>query len=209
MNEIIRLSTGQVNNVNEASIGMATAPAFGPSPFAGQLGKRFYGVVGENLASNTTNGNIFNGWFRYVRLAAAAAVPVVGQILYWDVSVEDTLYQVTTAESGSTDAAMFVAGICLTPNLTVGNYTVIQDWGDVPVKFRGTLTAAGAAGSRVFCAASGGADLGFADVIDTGATPEFSDVSKMFGRQIGIARSAPMNGSLTRVYLSLPRNYHG
>ena len=56
-----------------------------------------------------------------MRLAAGAAVPVVGQILFWDISVADNLYQVTTAENASTDAAMFIAGICLTPLVTVGN----------------------------------------------------------------------------------------
>ena len=73
----------------------------------------------------------------------------------------------------------------------------------MPVKFRGTLTAAGAVGSRCFAAAAGGADLGFADVIDSANPTLFSDVSKMLGRYLGIAEEAPTNRGLKRVYLKL------
>lgn len=198
---IIRLGTGYVNNVNDAVIGMITAPGgLGNTKFAGQLGK-FVEYDDSDIKFDSTKGTVFGGIFQYVRLAAAAAVPVIGQILFWDTvaNAADNLFQVTTAESGSADTAMLRAGICLTPSLTPGNYTLIQVEGPTFVKFRGTLTAAGAAGSRVFAAAAGGADLGFADVIDSGNPTLFSDVSKMMGRYIGIAIDTPTNGGLKRV----------
>jgi hypothetical protein len=197
----MRIPSGYLNSVNDPSIGNLTAPPFGPSPFAGQLGKQLQFTLGENANANASIGTVLNGTGRYVRLAAGAGTPIIGQIYYWDISVAENLWQVTTAESGSTDAAMFIAGVGLSLSPTPGNYTFIQDSGPVFTKFRATLTAAGAVGSRVYAAASGGADLGFADVIDSTNAAQFGDVSKMIGRFLGIAEDAPTNGGLKRVNL--------
>ncbi len=202
---VFRSHTGYINDINDAVIGMRTAPGgLGISKFAGQLGK-FWKGDDSNVRCKT--GAVYGGISQYVRLAAGAAVPVAGQVLFWDTigNAADNLFQVTTAESGSTDAAMLGAGICLTPLLTVGNYTAIQVEGPVYVQFRAALTAVGAAASRVYCAAVGGADLGFADVVDSGGAAAISDVSKMAGRFIGVAQEAPTNGGLKRVYVNFLR----
>lgn len=202
--EIIKIPSGYINAVNDPIVGEGTAPPFGLGSTVGQLGRRFEYNIGENMSYNAVNGTVYGGVARYVRLAAAAAVPVVGQILFWDLTVVDNLYQVTTVETGSTDGAMFVAGITLTPTLTPGRYTIIHDQGDVPVQFRGTLTSAGAVGSRVYAAGVGaGVDNGFADVLSSAAPTLFSDVSLMQGRFLGIARIIPVGGTLTRVNVNL------
>lgn len=211
LSQIIRIDSGYVNQVNDAVIGMQTAPGgLGVSKFSGQLGKEIWWDDSQ-IRFNSAVGTVFGGWFRYVRLAAAAAVPVIGQILFWDTiaNAVDNLFQVTTLETGSTDGAVLVAGITLSKNLTPGNYTVVQTEGPTFVKFRAALTSAGAAGSRVYAAAAGaGADNGFADVIDSGGAPTFADVSRMFGRWIGVAQEAPTNGGLKRVYVNM-RNPRG
>ena len=145
------------------------------------------------------------GHFRYVRLSASAGAVVVGQAVFWDTvaNAADNLFQVTTAESGTTDASMNLAGIVLNNGWSVGTYSIIQDVGPTYCKFRATLTGTGAIGSRVFAAAAGGADLGFADVIDSSNPTLFSDVSKMMGRYYGIAIDAPTNGGLKRVYVNM------
>ena len=207
--EIVRIPSGYINSVNDPVIGEGTAPPFGGGSFVGQLGKRFEYAIGENMLYNAALGTVYGGWARYVRLAAAAAVPVVGQILFWDLTVADNLYQVTTVETGSTDGAMFIAGVCLTPTLTPGRYTVIHDQGDVPVQFRAVLTSAGAVGSRVYAAGVGaGVDNGFANVLSSANPTLFSDVSLMQGRYLGIARIIPVGGTLTRVNMDL-KNYRG
>ncbi len=208
--QILQVSSGYINSVNDPVVGMPAVPAgLGNSKFAGQLGK--WAVFDDSTVRYTTGGSnlaaVYGGAFQYVRLSASAAVPIPGQILFWDTlaNAADNLYQVTTAESGSTDAAMLRAGICLTPSLTVGNYTFIQTWGPCYVRFRAVLTAAGAAGSRVYAAAAGGADLGFADVVDSGSAAAISDVSKMEGRWLGVAHEAPVGATLKRVYLEISR----
>lgn len=202
---MVRLTAGAINKVNDVVVGMPGAP-FGPglSKFAGQLGQGFY-LDDNNILYDSTTGVVYGGHFRYVRLSATALAVVRGQIVFWDTlaNAADNLFQVTTAESGSADAAMLSAGIVLNPSWTPGNYSVIQDFGPVYVKFRAVLTAAGAAGSRVFAAAAGGADLGFADVIDSANPALFSDVSKMLGRYLGVAQEAPAGAGLKRVYVTM------
>jgi hypothetical protein len=203
---IQRFASGTINQVNDSLAGGGggnIGPQVGLAP--GQLGNGIW-LDDSNVIFAASVGTVFGGHFRYVRLSASAGTPVVGQTVYWDVvaNAVDNLFQVTTSEAGTTDTAMNGAGIILSTGVTPGNYTVIQDVGPTFCKFRGTLTAAGAIGSRCFEAAAGGADTGFLDVIDSSNPTLFSDVSKMLGRYVGIAIDAPTNGGLKRVYV----NFH-
>jgi hypothetical protein len=200
------VTRGFLNRVNDVQPGYQSTP-FGPSPsidYQGTLGNGWW-QDDSNIVFDTTMGTVYGGHFRYVRLSSAAAAVVVGQIVFWDTvaNAADNLFQVTTAESGTADAAMNWAGIVLNSGWSAGYYSIIQDVGPTYVKFRAALTAAGAIGSRAFCAAVGGADLGKADVIDSGSSTAFSDVSKMFGRYLGISIDAPTNGGLDRVYINV------
>jgi len=193
--QILHVSSGYLNQVNDVLIGMAGVPGdgTGASKFTGQLGKELL-LATDAVRFNAALGNIYGGRFQYVRLAAGAAVPVIGQIAFWDDSVAETLFQVTTAEG--TPAGAGHAGIFLTPGLVAGRYTLIQTEGYVPVKFRATLTAAGTARAAVFAAAVGGADLGFADTMAAG---NITDV--LVRTYLGTAVDVPTNGGLTVVDL--------
>ena len=197
---IIRLTTGAINRINDPVVGQPVAtPVIGGSKYLGQLGAGVW-LDDSNILFDSTMGTVFGGHFRYVRLAAAATAVVVGQLVFWDVTVADNLFQVTTSEAGSTDNAMFRAGVVLNSGWTPGNYGVIQDVGPTFVQYRGVLTSAGAVGSRVYCAAVGaGVDNGFADVLSSAAPTLFSDVSLMQGRYIGTAITAPVGGALRLV----------
>lgn len=198
--QIVQVSTGFINTVNDAVVGMPTAPGgLGLSKFAGQLGRRVE-FEDADVHYSSTMGTVYGGGFQYVRLSASATAVVVGQIVFWDYTVADNLYQVTTSEAGSTDGAVFRAGIVLNSGWTAGNYSWIQYQGHTFIKFRGALTTAGTVGSRVLAAAVGaGVDNGFADVIDSANPTQFGDVSKMMGRYIGTAIQQPTNGGLKLV----------
>lgn len=206
--QIARITAGFLNKVNDAAIGQITASS-GPraSRFAQQLGQGLW-FDDNNVPYDSSMGTLYGGHYRYVRLAAAATAPVaVGQILFWDTltNAADSLFQVTTSEAGSTDTAVLTAGICLNSAWSVGNYSWIQDLGPCYVKFRTTLTSAGAPGSRVYAAAAGaGADLGLADVVDSGGAATIANVSQLLGRYIGTAQETPAGGALKRVYLNIP-----
>jgi hypothetical protein len=191
--QILRIPSGYVNVVNDAAIGMATAPPFGPSPFAGQLGK-FIDFDTDNVRYNSAVGTVYQGRGQYVQLSAASLVPVVGQLLFWDTTVAQSFFRVTTDITlSSSDSAVMIAGVCLSKAITVGNYTLIQVPGngsEVNVMCRAVLSNAGAIGSRLFATAAGGADLGFVDVV-TASTTTLTQALK-----IGDAIGLPVGGSL-------------
>jgi hypothetical protein len=199
---IIRLTAGCINQINDAVIGGISGVS-GQSKYPQQLGNGIW-LDDNNILFNSAVGTVYGGHFRYVRLAAAAAAVVVGQLVFWDTvaNAADNLYQVTTAESGTTDAACSRAGIVLNNGWTPGNYSVIQDCGPVYCKFRAALTSAGAIGSACYAAAAGGADLGFLDVLDSAAQTSVQDVALMQRRWIGEAIDAPTNSGLKRVYVN-------
>lgn len=192
---IIRITTGFLDTVNDSIIG-GVAGISGTSKFAGQLGAPVW--LDDSQVTFQSATAIFGGRFRYVRLAAAATAVVRGQIVFWDISVADNLYQVTTSEAGSTPGAQLRAGIVLNPSWTAGNYGFIQDVGPCYVKFRAALTTAPAGvGVAVYCAGAGaGADNGFADTLSGAAPATFSDVTILQNRYLGAAIELPTNGGL-------------
>lgn len=199
--QILRLTSGYINNIDDAVIGGLSGIG-GISKFAGQLGKTMW--LDDSMLQYTGSTAFFGGRFRYVRLAAAAGAVALGQILFWDTSVADNLFQVTSNETtSSTNAAMLRAGINLNASWTAGNYGIIQDVGPTPVKFRGTLTAAGVKGDSVYAAAVGaGVDNGLADQIGSANPTTFNDVNLMQGRYIGSALTAPVGGATSLVYVN-------
>ena len=207
--DVIRISSGEINTVNDTVIGGVPAtPSTTTSMVGGQLGKEI-DLDDSQLIYDSSMGIVFGGVFRYVRLAAAATAVVVGQLVFWDISVADNLFQVTTSEAGSTTGAQFMAGIVLNSDWDAGNYSFIQTLGPTDVKFRAALTSAAAIGMAVYAAAVGaGADNGFADTISSANPTLFSDVALMQNRYIGAAIELPVNGGLTLVNVNL-RNRRG
>ncbi|MGH9421747.1 MAG: hypothetical protein ACRD3J_17345 [Thermoanaerobaculia bacterium] len=194
--QIIKVTAGSINGCNDTVIG-GVAGIDGVSKYAGQLGAPVW-LGDSQLIYNSAIGTVFGGRFRYVRLAAAATAVVVGAIVFWDISVADNLYQVTTSEASSVPGAQLRAGIVLNNGWTPGNYSFIQDVGPTFVKFRAALsTAPAGVGVAVYAAAAGtGADNGFADTISSSDPALFSDVTLMQNRYIGAAIQLPTNGGL-------------
>lgn len=209
-NLIPRISTGLINTVNDAVDGDAVARGYiGGSQFGGQLGKIF-SFDDSNVVYDPTvgGGTVFGGDFQYVGLASAAGAIVPGQILFWDTVTDASagIYQVTTAEAvAGTDAATMIAGVCLNAVWTPGNNAFIQIVGRVYVQYRAALTSAGAILGPVYTAAAGGADLGFADVVDTGGATTYADVQLLQGRFLGRQWQAATNGGLKQILLGFTR----
>lgn len=199
--DILRVN-GFINTVNDAVIG-GIAGISGASKFAGQLGQ-VYEADNDNLIFSASVGTVWGGQFQYVRLAAAAGAVALGQILFWDLSVAQTLYQVTSAETGTTPGAQMIAGINLNPSWTAGNYGFIQILGPVDVKFRAALTGAPNIGVSVYAAAAGaGADNGRADVLATADPANYTDVGLFLNRLLGTAIELPVAGGTTLVDLKI------
>ena len=176
----------------------------GASKFAGQLGAPIW-LDDAALMYSSSIGAVYGGRFRYVRLAAGATAVVRGQIVFWDISVADNLFQVTTSEAGSVPGAQLRAGVVLNPSWSAGYYSFIQDVGPTYVKFRAALTAVPAGvGVSVYAAAAGaGADNGLADVVNSADPATFSDVGLLQNRCLGSAIELPTNGGVKLVNLNL------
>jgi hypothetical protein len=206
--DIIRVTTGRLNTVNDTIIAGTPAGTTTQSATAGQLGKRFE-ISGENIAQmfDSTVGDLFGGWYRYVRMRAAdddSPAVSVGQILFWDTTLTNwqTLYQVTRDENlSSVDNAVMIAGIYL-GGFTGGNYGFICDEGLVDIGYRSVLTVAAAIGGRVYAAGTGdvGLDQGKADLLTTDST------SLANARYLGTAVELPVVSARRQVLLKL-HNY--
>jgi hypothetical protein len=203
MADVLRITTGVLNTgVGDAVIGMPAAPlGLGLSKFAGLLGKT-YRFEDSDVIYSTAVQTLYGGDYQYVQLAPTSGNPVLGQLLFWDTSVANNLYRVTTSETvSSSDRAIMIAGVNVNPTWVAGNYWFMQISGPVYVQFRATLTDSGAAGSRCYAAAVGGADTGFADVLDDSTAATYAVVSLMQGRFIGKAIDIPVSGAASRVDL--------
>lgn len=206
MELIQRLASGYINQVNDSLAGGGggnIGPQVGLAP--GQLGK-ILELDDSELVYNSAIGTVYGGGFRYVQLSSdSTANPVPGQIVFWNpfATSADSLYVVTTLESGTTPGAQYIAGVVLSSTWGAGNFSFIQCWGPTFVKFRAALTAAPAGiGDAVYAAAAGaGADNGFADTIDSANPTLFSDVTLMQNRYLGPSIQLPVNGGLTLVNL--------
>lgn len=202
-NPIVRLTTGFIDTINDTIVGGGGGGtgAAGTSKTAGQLGQGFW-LDDSNIQYQSATP-VYGGHFRYVRLAAGATAVVRGQIVFWDISVADNLYQVTTSEAGSTTGAQFRAGIVLNPNWSAGNYGVIQDVGPTYVKFANPITGTAEIGAAVYCGAFGaGAQNGLADVLGSANPTDFNDVTLMQNRYLGAAIALPVAGATSLVYLN-------
>lgn len=203
---IVRISTGYLNTVNDTVIGNQ-AGITGVSKFAGQLGKHLFVSQDQIAALTGSVGTLYGGRYRYVRRRAEdddspALAP--GKLAFWDTTVTGWpgAFQVTTDENlSSSDNAVMCCGVFI-GNIEPGNYGFIQDMGEVYVRFRAVLTAAGAIGSRVYATGAGdtGSDQGTCDVLTTDST------SLTYSRYVGNAVEAPAALGLKRVLLDL-RNY--
>lgn len=205
--DIIRISSGQLNTVNDTYIGGAPAGSIGlttgTSQYAGQLGKALWvGPDQIGTITKTSVGTLYGGRYRYVRMRAGdddSPAVGIGHLLFWDTTIANwqQMYQVTRDENlSSVDNAVMIAGVYL-GGFVPGNYGFIQDQGMVPIRFRAVLTTAGAIGSRAYASGAGdsGSDQGTADVLTTDST------SLANARYLGNAVAAPAGGSLTAVLL--------
>lgn len=204
--QVLQIPSGLFNVVNDPSPGLPVVPeGTGVSPYVSQVGK-WCSYDDAALKFDSSIGTLYGGEFQYVRLSAGSTSPAVGQTVFWDLTTDASLYVVTTLESGTTDGAVYIAGVVLSAAVTAGNYTLIQTVGLVAVKFRAVLTSAGVVGSAVYTAAAGaGADNGLADVLSSGNPTTFADVAKMQRRFLGVAKTAPVGGATSLIELGFER----
>lgn len=204
---IMRVTTGKLNTVDDEIVGgvasLGTRPRYG-----GMLGKHLW--VGQDQIENMfdpTVGDLFGGRFRYVRMKLADVVPLVGQVLFWDVAAAEWWkdFQVATeanlAPVGAGAVAVMVAGVCISVP-TLGNHMFIQDLGITDILSVGTFTDTAVVGSRMYVdTAVTVGDEGLMDAVDDFASATVT-LTVEDRRYLGIAVELPVVDTRTRVMLN-------
>lgn len=172
---VLRVTTGKLNTVNDTVAGGVASIGSRPK-FGGQLGKAMWLDTAQALAmSDTTIGTLYGGGYRYVRLAAASAAIVRGQLLFWDNAAAINLFQATATATTTTDITFSsLAGWALNV-ITPGNYGFIQFAGIATMAYVDNITAATTSsdtGNPVYVST---ATAGRVDIFDTLAGTQTGD----------------------------------
>ncbi len=207
--KILTITNGTgMNRINDASPGMSVSSGTGQIKFDTLGGRIILGP--DEVLYDTSIGTLYGGIYQYIgqRLTDATA-GAIGLLCFWDPTVTEDLYQVSTLETiGGTAGGLtanYFAG-CFLNTLTLGNYGFIQIAGKATVKFRSVLTGTAAIGSSVYAAGAGaGADNATADTLATAAAPTFAQVAQMQQRYIGQAEAIPVAGAASIIQMVLNR----
>lgn len=196
---IARITTGLMNRVMDAAIGMTSLPLGpGTGKYTGQLGSEIeLSMADAAMMSDPAIGTLFGGTYRYVRFRAADLANTFkrGMLVFLDTAAE---HQVTSTEALAT--AFGIAGVVVNP--TAGAYAVVPGnygWifiggGKVAMQWKAALTVAAAVGLQVqWSAAGAGADNGTVDTLAVATTVSMA-------KYIGQAETLPVAGGITNVY---------
>jgi len=158
--------------------------------------------------SNNAVGNLYTGTYRYVLTANSTSAPTRGHGAFWDTSVADSVYQVTSDEPANLGVTLY-AGAFIN-NVAKLSAWWIQESGKCSLKMRTTLSGTAAIAAGIYLAGGGNnanaADVGAFDVLTglsgTGpfaAANAYASVDLMFARFVGIAENLPSNNNISLV----------
>jgi hypothetical protein len=183
--QIVRVTTGLLNTVNDAVAGGSVASGTGANPYAGQLGAIAY-FGPSDIRFDSSIGTLYEGWYQYVQFLVSGGAPARGLMAFWS---DLTNFVVTmTAVNGQH------AGVVLN-SVTAGQYGWIQISGLASVKFANSITKATPAVKDLVLTTDG------ANTCDILADAT-AITSPTFKRVVGVAAStAPVGGAISLVEL--------
>jgi hypothetical protein len=154
-------------------------------------GDRIILGAAEALAlSDTAVGTLYAGLYMYVRTLSTAVIqPALGKAAFWDLTVADSQYQVTSDET----ATLLFAGVFINTLLTRGNAWWICIAGKVLAKFKAVLTnPAAAIGNAAYLAADTTATF---DCRGGMGNPTFTQMDAALNQYAGVCETAPVGGA--------------
>lgn len=192
-----------------------------PSQFAGSQGQQT--LAGDRTVfspsdalvySNNTVGNLYTGTYRYVITANSTSAPTRGHGAFWDTSVVDANYQVTSDEPANLGVSLY-AGVFIN-NVAKLSAWWIQESGKCSLKMRTTLSGTAAIAAGIYLAGGGNnanaADVGAFDVLAglSGTAPfnaanAYASVDAMFVKFVGVAETLPSNNNISLVDVPFSR----
>jgi hypothetical protein len=173
--------TGNLNEgIGDAGIGSAAAGQTGLPTVAGaygQLGANAFLSTQELVSyTNTTKSiaTIYGGWFKYVKFASSwSATMAAGQAL-WYTDKAGLLANTVSADHAATG---ILAGFCLAPSVTKGNYWWIQTGGIVNVLCKTSSVTSNLAGDYAFITSGTTSTV---DALADAGTPSTGLIQKLY-----------------------------
>jgi hypothetical protein len=171
--------TGNLNvGVGDAGIGTSNAGVFPVNEGAyGQLGKNVFIDTGELVNYTSSSGTIttlYGGWFKYVKFASTwSATMAAGQAL-WYTDKAGMLANTVSADHAATG---ILAGFCIAPSVTKGNYWWIQTGGIVNVLCKTSSVTSNIAGDYAFITSGTTSTV---DALGDAGTPSTGLIQKLY-----------------------------
>jgi hypothetical protein len=170
--QIDRLVSSQLNNgTGDALPGQSVASGTGAAQYGGQVGSRV-ALDSQTIRYNSTVGTLYGGIYQYVYMTYTTTQPAVGQLVFWDNSVGESLYQVNGDAKPATATPTLVAGVCINTTVTKGTYAWMCIGGRCKVLPDSSITATTAGlivSSKVSATVPSTVDNG--SVVTTATTP--------------------------------------
>jgi hypothetical protein len=190
--QIDRLVSSRLNlGTGDATPGSSVSSGTGAQMYGGQVGSRL-AIDSATIRSASAVGTLYGGVYQYVYMTYTTTQPARGQLVFWDLSVSDTLFQVNGDAKPTTAIPTLVAGVVINSTVTMGTWAWMQIAGRASVLFDSAITAA-AAGNWVTAKVSA-------------AVPSTADVGAVagvvtLGAKLGVAETLPVVSTISVVQL--------
>lgn len=200
MQQIDRLVSSQLNyGTGDAAPGMSVVSGTGQATYSGNVGSRV-ALDSASIRYNSTVGTLYGGIYQYVYMTYTTQQPARGQLVFWDLSVSDQLYQVNGDAKPSTSVPTLVAGVVIQTTVTKNTYAWMQIAGRASVLFDSASLTSAAAGNPVSAKISATtpstADVGFFPSTYAQGTANIGSAAV-----IGIAETLPATSTISIVQL--------
>ena len=146
--QIDRLVDSRLNaGTGDAAPGMSVASGTGQATYGGNVGSRV-ALDSASVRSNSAVGTLFGGIYQYVFMTYTTAQPARGQLVFWDLSVSDQLYQVNGDAKPTAAIPTLIAGVVIQATVVKNTYAWMQIAGRASVLPDSTIVL-GTAGNGV------------------------------------------------------------
>jgi len=182
----------------DATPGQSVSSGTGQSSYGGNLGARV-ALGPTDVRSLASVGTLLGGIYQYVFMTYTTAQPARGQLVFWDLSVAESLYQVNGDAKPTAAVPTLIAGVVINTTVTKNTYAWMQIGGRASCLFNSTITAA-AAGNGVTAYIS----PAVASTVDVGTALAASTAGAVAGVDtlIGVAETLPVLSTISVVQLN-------
>jgi hypothetical protein len=197
--QIDRLVDARLNNgTGDVLPGLSVSSGTGQSSYGGNLGSRL-AIDAATIRSNAAVGTLLGGIYQYVFMTYTTRQPLRGGLVFWDLAVGETLFQVNGDAKPTAAVPTLIAGVVINSSVVAGTYAWMQIGGRASCLFDSAITAA-AAGNGVTAKIS----AAVASTCDVGTALAASTAGAIAGVDtlIGLAETTPVVSTISVVQLN-------